>query len=260
MLELYSLISGSSGNCSLVTDGKTHILVDCGTSGKRITSALNDLCLYAEGISAIVVTHEHIDHTKGVGVLARKLKVPVYATGGTHRAMKVGAIPENCICHINADVPFAIGDIIVTPFEIPHDSAEPCGFTFTNGITKVAVATDIGEMSSSILSRLYGSKHIILESNHDIDMLRYGDYPFPLKQRILSAHGHLSNESASYAALELVKNGTEHIMLGHLSEHNNIPELAMMETFNRLSDNGIKVGTDMTLQVAHRYDITTFND
>lgn len=260
MLELYSLISGSSGNSSLVTDGKTHILIDCGTSGKRIFNALSELCIPPEGISAIVVTHEHIDHTKGVGVVARKLKVPIYATGGTHRTMNAGVIPDDCIYHINADIPFAVGDIEITPFEIPHDAAEPCGFTFTDGFTKAALATDIGEMSKNILSRLYGSKQIILESNHDIDMLRYGDYPFPLKQRILGSHGHLSNESASYAALQLVKNGTEHIMLGHLSEHNNLPEIAMMETFNRLTDNGIRVGTDVTLQVAQRYEITTFNE
>lgn len=260
MLELYSLISGSSGNSSLITDGKTHILIDCGTSGKRIFNALSELCIPPDGISAIIVTHEHIDHTKGVGVVARKLKVPVYATDGTHKSMNVGVIPEECINYIQADIPFSVGDILITPFEIPHDAEEPCGFTFTDGVTKAALATDIGEMSDRILSRLYGSKQIILESNHDIDMLRYGDYPFPLKQRILGSHGHLSNEGASYAALELVKNGTEHLMLGHLSEHNNLPEIAMMETFNRLSDNGIKVGTDVTLQVAKRYDITTFSE
>lgn len=261
MLELYSLISGSSGNSSLVTDGKTHILVDCGTSGKRIFNALSELCIPPDGISAIIVTHEHSDHTKGVGVVARKLKVPVYATGGTHSGMmNIGTIPEECIHRINTDIPFAVGDIEITPFEIPHDAAEPCGFTFTDGERKTAIATDIGEMSNRILSRLYGCNQIILESNHDIDMLRYGDYPFPLKQRILGSHGHLSNESASYAALELVKNGTEHIMLGHLSEHNNLPEIAMMETFNRLTDSGIKVGTDVTLQVAQRYEITTFNE
>lgn len=259
MLELYSLISGSSGNCSLLTDGSTHILIDCGTSGKRIFNALSQLCISPESISAVVITHEHIDHTKGAGVVARKLRVPIYATQGTHSGMNVGIMPEECVRFISADAPFTIGDIELSPFAIPHDAAEPCGFTFTDGKTKAAIATDIGEMSCGLLSRLSGSKQIILESNHDIDMLRYGDYPFPLKQRILGSHGHLSNESASHAALELVKSGTEHIMLGHLSEHNNLPEIAMMETFNRLTDNGIKVGSDVTLQVAQRYEITVFS-
>lgn len=259
MLELYSLISGSSGNCSLITDGKTNLLLDCGTSGKRTYDALARLNISPDMINAVLVTHEHSDHTKGIGVIARKLKIPVYATSGTHSSMVVGAINDEQRIIVNAGCSFEIGDITINPFSIPHDAAEPCGYTFENNETKIGIATDIGHLDDKLLQNLTGCKSIILESNHDIDMLRFGEYPFPLKQRILSDVGHLSNETASYAALELVKSGTEHIMLGHLSDKNNLPEIAMMETFNRLNDNGVKVGTDMTLQVASRYEITRFN-
>ncbi len=120
------------------------------------------------------------------------------------------------------------------------------------------MATDIGHITDELMDSIKGSESIILESNHDIDMLRFGEYPYPLKQRILGENGHLSNESASAAALELVRSGTRHIMLGHLSNENNRPEIAQLETFNRLTDNGVSVGSDMTLQVARRYEVTLF--
>lgn len=260
MLELVSIISGSSGNCTLATDGRTHILIDCGTSGKRLFAALDRLSISPAMISAILVTHEHSDHTKGVGIAARKLKIPVYATAGTHTSMEIGKLEEQQRQLVRPDITYDIGGIGVTPFSIPHDAADPCGFMFTDGKDKLTVATDIGHISESLLSRIQGSRSIILESNHDTNMLQYGDYPYPLKQRILSDFGHLSNPSAAEAALELVKSGTEHIMLGHLSDKNNLPEIAQMETYNKLMDNGIRVGTDMTLQVAARYDITKFSN
>jgi phosphoribosyl 1,2-cyclic phosphodiesterase len=173
--------------------------------------------------------------------------------------MNLGKVDDALLNIVTPDAEYSIGDICVTPFSIPHDAADPCGYIFTDGITRVGIATDIGHISDSLFSRISGCKSIILESNHDIDMLRYGDYPYPLKQRILSDHGHLSNESAAETALRLVNTGTEHIMLGHLSEHNNLPEIAQMETFNKLTDNGVKVGTDVTLQVAKRYDVTIFD-
>ncbi len=259
MLELYSLISGSSGNCTLITDGRTNLLLDCGTSGKRAFLALAALGVTPDMIDALLVTHEHSDHTKGIGVIARKLKIPVYATAGTHLNMDIGEIKDEQRIAVTPDSQFEIGSIAVCPFSIPHDAADPCGYCFENNETRVGVATDIGHMSDELLSKISGCKSIILESNHDVDMLRYGEYPYPLKQRILSDIGHLSNEMASYAALELVKSGTEHIMLGHLSDKNNLPEIAMMETFNRLSDNGVDVGKDVTLQVANRFEITRFN-
>lgn len=256
MLKLYSIISGSSGNCTLVTNGKNNILIDCGTSGKRATEALESLNVPTNKLSAIMVSHEHIDHIRGVGVLAKKYNIPVYATFGTHKKMALDKVDESLIREITPDVTYDIAGFGVTPFAIPHDALDPCGFVVTDGATKVATATDIGVMRGDIISRLSGCESILLESNHDIDMLRFGEYPYALKRRILSDVGHLSNKMAAQTAVHLIKNGTRHIMLGHLSDKNNLPDIAMMETFNVLTDNGIKVGTDMTLQVAERYKIT----
>ncbi|MBR0366460.1 MAG: MBL fold metallo-hydrolase [Clostridia bacterium] len=256
MLKLYSLISGSSGNCSVVTDGRTHIMIDCGTSGKRATAALERIGIDPKSLSAILVTHEHSDHVQGVGILARRLRVPIYATRGTHAAMGIGSIDDTQIEFVTPDMPVDIFGIEATPFSIPHDAADPCGFSFSDDADKVTIATDIGYMPASLLSRISGSRSIILESNHDIDMLRFGPYPYPLQRRILGERGHMSNKLAAETAIELVKSGTEHIMLGHLSDKNNLPEIAMMETFNRLTDSGVDVGKDVTLQVAARYEIT----
>lgn len=259
MIQLYSIVSGSSGNCYIITDGKNSVLSDCGTSGKALFAALNDLCISPESIKGILVSHEHTDHTKGVGVVARKLKIPIYATNGTHSHMSIGKIDESNLISIVNDIQFEIGGIGITSFDIPHDAAEPCGFLFTDGNTKISIATDLGYIPESLFEKIKGSKSIILESNHDIDMLRFGDYPYPLKQRILSDVGHLSNVVAAQTALKLVQTGTEHLMLGHLSNKNNLPEIAQMETFNLLNNNDIKVGIDVTLQIANRYTITKFN-
>lgn len=258
MLKLYSIISGSSGNCSLLTNGKTNILIDCGTSGKRIIEALSKLSVNEKTLDAILITHEHTDHTKGVGILMRKLKVPLYATIGTITATDIGSVDDSLIHEISHDITYDINGIGITPFSIPHDAADPCGFILNDGTSRIATATDIGIMTDGILSRLYGCDSVLLESNHDIDMLRYGDYPYALKQRILSDTGHLSNKAAAEAALKLVQNGTKHLMLGHLSDKNNMPTIAQMETYSYLTDNGLNVGGDVTLKVAQRYDITEF--
>lgn len=258
MLKLYSIISGSSGNASLLTDGKTNILIDCGTSGKRATEALESLSVPASRLNAIIISHEHIDHTKGAGILARKYNIPIYATNGTHTKSDFGKLDDSLIHEISPDVTYDISGIGITPFAIPHDASEPCGFILTDGHKKFATATDIGIMTDAILSRISGCDSVLLESNHDIDMLRFGEYPYALKQRILSDVGHLSNKAAAAAAFELVKRGTKHLMLGHLSDKNNLPDIAQMETYNLLTDNGVNVGSDVTLQVAERYKITPF--
>ena len=201
MLKLYSLISGSSGNCSVVTDGRIHIMVDCGTSGKRAMAALEHIGIEPKSLSAILVTHEHSDHVQGVGILARRLGVPVYATRGTHAAMGIGSIDDAQIEFVTPDMPVDISGIEATPFSIPHDAADPCGFSFSDGADKVTIATDIGHMPASLLSRISGSRSIILESNHDIDMLRFGPYPYPLQRRILGERGHMSNKLAAETAL-----------------------------------------------------------
>lgn len=258
MIRFISLISGSSGNASFISDGKTNLLIDCGMSGLKLKEALNAIDVLPENIDALLLTHEHIDHTKGAGVISRRYNIPIYATEGTHISMDVGKIADENIRIVSENVTCDINGIGVTPFAIPHDARQPVGYTFSVGSEKYAVATDIGKMNTDILNHITGSKNVILESNHDIEMLRFGSYPFPLKQRILGELGHLSNETAAKTALYLVQHGTEHIMLGHLSKENNRPEIAMLETYNILTNSNVNVGKDMTLQVADRYTPTSF--
>lgn len=259
MINFTSLISGSSGNATYLSDGKTHILIDCGMSGKQLLEALTKIGVSPEQLSALLITHEHIDHTKGAGVAARRYGLPVYATAGTHSAMEIGNVPEEQIKIIDTKSDFEIGTIGIKAFDIPHDAASPVGYNFYIDGKKVSLATDIGHMHKSLIEQIMKSNMVLLESNHDVDMLQFGPYPFPLKQRILSDIGHLSNENAAKTALQLVNSGAEHIMLGHLSKENNHPEIAMMETYNTLTFAGVKVGSDVTLQVADRYKTTRFD-
>lgn len=260
MTEFISLISGSSGNATFISDGKTNILTDCGMSGKKLTEALSAIDKTPDMIDALLITHEHIDHVRGAGIIARRHNIPIYTTDGTHSAMDIGAVDDNLRHSVKPLEGLEIGTIGIMPFSIPHDAASPVGYCFFCNGKKYALATDIGRMNDKILNTIKGSESVILESNHDVEMLRYGTYPFPLKQRILSDFGHLSNEHAALAALELVKSGTKHLMLGHLSIENNRPEIAMLETYNTLTNAGVNVGSDVTLKVADRYSITKFGE
>lgn len=253
-MKFISLISGSSGNATLISDGGTNILVDCGMSGKKLSESLAAIDMHADELDALLITHEHIDHVRGAGVIARRYNIPVYATEGTFASMETGAIPEWNV--ISPDADFEIGSIGVMPFSIPHDASQPVGYSFFSDDRKYTIATDIGHMSGYVLNHLTGSDTILLESNHDIDMLRMGTYPFPLKQRILSSTGHLSNDDAAEALCRLAQSGTEHFMLGHLSKENNTPQIAYMSAQNALSEAGINVGGDITLTVAQRNAVT----
>ncbi len=258
MITFISLISGSSGNATFISDGKTNLLIDCGMSGAKLKDALHTVDILPESIDALLLTHEHIDHTKGAGIVSRRYNLPVYATEGTYLSSDIGKIADENIKTISEDTYFEIGNIGIHPFAIPHDAKQPVGFTFHINGEKYSIATDIGKMTKEIAENISGSKKVLLESNHDIEMLRCGAYPFPLKQRILGEYGHLSNEVAAKTALYLVRSGTEHIMLGHLSIENNRPEIALLETHNLLSLSGVSVGKDMTLQVANSYKPTLF--
>ena len=260
MIEFLSLISGSSGNSTFISDGSTNLLIDCGMSGKKLAESLASIGFTPDSLDAILITHEHIDHVRGAGIVARRHKIPIYTTAGTHAAMEIGNIDDTMRHIVCADQDFSIGSIGIRPFTIPHDAAEPVGYSFFCGNQKFSLATDIGAMNDTILNAIKGSESVLLESNHDIDMLRFGGYPFPLKQRILGKFGHLSNESAAAAALELVKSGTKKLMLGHLSLENNRPEIAMLETYNTLIGAGVEVGSDITLTVADRYHVTRFGE
>lgn len=251
-MDILSLRSGSRGNAALVSGGNTKLLVDCGVSGKSVTSALADVDVYPEDISAIAVTHEHADHIAGIGVMMRRYHIPVWANAATWAAMEsqVGKIDKSLVNIFDNNSSFEIGEIGVNPFSIPHDAADPVGYSFEFDGEKVAVATDIGELKKDLFEALRGSKTVLLESNHDINMLEIGNYPPLLKRRIRGRLGHLSNDDAGRAAEFLVRLGTERIILGHLSEENNYPELARQTVICALGDAGIKCGRDVILGVA----------
>lgn len=253
-----SLVSGSSGNATLISDSKTNILIDCGVSGKKLDAALNALNLSGKDISALLLTHEHTDHTLGAGVIARKYNIPIYATQGTHNSAQIGCVSESNRKLIKAGEDFEIGNIGIKSFNISHDAKEPVGFNFYIDNKKLTLATDSGEITKEIKNAILGSEEIILESNHDTELLMYGDYPFNLKKRILGKRGHLSNENAAKTAVELLYSGTKKIMLAHLSHENNTPEIAYQTTKNALLSAGAKLDKDIFLSVAQRFDITRF--
>jgi phosphoribosyl 1,2-cyclic phosphodiesterase len=254
MIKFCSLFSGSSGNSLFVSAGNTKIIIDAGLSGKRIIEALHSIGENPVELSAILVTHEHSDHTRGVGIVSRKFNVPIYANERTWKTMEreIGPVDVGNRQYFNTGTEIQIGDILVKPFSIPHDASEPVGFNFFFNGKEVATATDIGHITKDLLNNFYMSDLILLESNHDIEMLKVGPYPWNLKQRILGDRGHLSNEMAGKVIAHLAENGTKRFLLGHLSRENNFPELAYQTVYNALTEKKICVGTDITLEVALR--------
>lgn len=257
-MKLCSLSSGSKGNAILVYTQQTKVLVDCGISGKALEACLKKIGLSPAELNAIVVTHEHSDHTKGVGVAMRRFDLPVYANSGTWAAMvdDLGKLNEENIKIFKGTEGFEIGDIGIQPFEIPHDAAQPVGYRFESGGGSAAVATDIGALNEGLFRAIRGCRTVLLEANHDVNLLEIGSYPFPLKRRIRGALGHLSNDEAGLAAVWLTKLGTEQILLGHLSEENNYPGLALQTVQNALAEQDIRIGRDVLLDVATRAEVS----
>lgn len=188
-MRFCSIASGSSGNCIYVGSECAHVLVDIGISGKKMEQGLNSLDLTGRDIDGILITHEHSDHIKGLGVIARKYGIPIYATGGTVDAMlrcgSLGKIPEGIFREIREDQAFEIKDLRINPFTIPHDAAQPVGYRLECGESSVGIATDLGKYNDYIIENLQNLDAILLEANHDIRMLQVGKYPYYLKQRIL---------------------------------------------------------------------------
>ncbi len=253
-LDFAPLFSGSSGNAIYIRMNETRILVDAGLSGVRIERELGKLDVEPGQLDALLITHEHSDHISGAGILSRRYGIPVYATPGTWHEMggKLGRLDAGHCRAIEPGQNFYIGDIDVTPFEIPHDAMQPVGYAFEGRGAKVAVATDIGHLSDGWMAPLEGADILLLESNHDIDMLKAGRYPYDLKRRILGRHGHLSNEDAGRAAVRLYGMGVKHLILGHLSGENNFPELAWRTVADALNEKGICPGGDIGLDMARR--------
>ncbi len=252
MIQFQSFLSGSSGNCTFVTNGSVHLLVDCGAGGKYITECLRRVGVNPEELSGILITHEHRDHITGAGILSRKYNLPIYATKKTWNAMAdaIGQVKEEN--RRLTEKVMSFGSLSVRSFPIPHDAAAPVGYSFIDGDEKFTIATDMGHVTKDILEALTGSQSVIIEANHDIKLLETGRYPYPLKKRILGEKGHLSNISCGELCAHLVASGTSAIWLGHLSAENNEPNRAYETVLS-----AIKAATDgkntVSLNVLPRY-------
>ena len=253
-MKFCSLYSGSSGNSIFIASETTKLLSDAGMSAKKIVGALCSIGEEPLGLSAIMISHEHDDHIKGAGVLSRKYNLPIYASKGTWRAMEqlIGPV---AVCNkiiFSSYAPFEIGDITVTPFPIPHDACEPVGYSFSTAGKKITVATDIGHINLNLLNCFQDSDLLMLESNHDLEMLNAGPYPWNLKRRIAGKDGHLSNDAAGKVVAYMAERGTKRFLLGHLSKKNNFPELAYQTVCNALCGKSLKPGADVMLDVVLR--------
>lgn len=229
-MRMCSIASGSSGNCIYVGTKETHLLVDCGISGKRIANGLMECEVDPCVLDGILITHEHIDHVSGLGVMIRRYKKPVYATVGTIEAMKgmksLGDLSQAEFIPIKAEESFFIKDMEVSPISIWHDAAEPVAYRFNHEEKSVGILTDSGRYDQMIVNSMQGLDAILIEANHDVRMLQVGSYPYYLKQRILGDKGHLSNELSGRLLNELLSEKMQYVVLGHLSKENNYPDLA----------------------------------
>ena len=257
MMELCSIASGSSGNCICVGSDDCHILIDAGISGKRIEEGLNSIDLKSEELQGILITHEHVDHIAGLGVLARRYGIPIYATEGTIGAIKntksVGKIVDDLFHVITPGMDFSIGDLDIESIAISHDAADPVAYKIRCQEKTAAIMTDLGKYDDHIVEKLKNLDVLLLEANHDVRMLQAGSYPYPLKQRILGDRGHLSNELSGQLLGEVLHDNFKTVILGHLSKENNYPELAY-ETVRlevSLGDNPYKAD-DFPMYVAKR--------
>ncbi len=256
-MRLCPIASGSSGNCTYVGSETSHIIVDCGISGKRIEQGLNELELTYKDMDGILITHEHRDHIHALGILYRKFPVPIYATEKTIAAIKrtdtMTDIPDEMFRTVRADEYFKIDDLNIRPVKISHDAAEPVAYRFETGEVSAGILTDLGKYDEYTVEAMKGLNAIILEANHDVRMLETGPYAYSLKRRILSDRGHLSNDSAGELLVRLLHSRMGAIFLGHLSKENNMPELAY-ETVRievDMSDTEYRAG-DFDLIIARR--------
>lgn len=227
-MKISLLASGSKGNSMLVESGQTRLLIDAGLSARELRKRLDSLGVEAESLNALLITHEHGDHVRGLGPLVRQLDLPVYLHA--ELATKLPDVGKpGCVREFVDGEEFTVNDMTVRPFAITHDCLAPVGFTLDGEQGKVGVATDLGVATRLVTDCLRGCRVLILETNHDEELLRDGPYPWTLKQRVRSNHGHLSNKAGGLLLKELLWQGLETVFLGHLSETNNRPELALKE-------------------------------
>lgn len=243
------LVSGSSGNSTFIEAGGARLLVDAGVTAKRVCELLCAVEVAPATIDGILITHEHVDHVAGVAVLARRFNIPVYANADCFAQLALRGVDVSTknMRVFESDREFYIKNVCVLPFSTPHDSAHAVGFTLSCGGEKCAVMTDVGHVTAHMIDVVAGSDILLLEANHDIDMLKAGSYPFPLKQRILSGTGHLNNEDAGRALVKLFGRGVRNVVLGHLSKENNTPELALVTVQTVLAENGMLDAMHVTI-------------
>ena len=247
------LFSGSSGNSIFVSSTNTKILIDAGMPGKSIDSALKEIGESGAELDGIFVTHEHSDHTKGIGILSRKYDIPIYANELTWKSMvgSIGKIKEENIKIICKDY-VTVKDMEIKSFVIPHDAVAPRGYVVLAEGKKACVVTDLGYFTEEIRDAIIDGDIILLEANHDVEMLKVGPYPYPLKKRILSDVGHLSNEACGQAIVSIQTGKQKKIILGHLSQTNNQPDLAYQTVLNILNENYVNLQREISIHMAKR--------
>lgn len=253
-LKFCSFASGSSGNSYLVKDDNTAVLIDAGISGKRILQGLEETDTPREMVSALLITHEHIDHVQSIPVLTKRIPdLSVYANQATWENIE-RPVPQDCRHIFETGQDFRIGDLTIRPFPVPHDAAEPVGFSVYGDDRQISICTDVGYITDEIREEIQDADLLLLEANHEREMLLMGRYPYPLKQRILGDEGHLSNVSAGECLGEIVgrREKKRQVLLGHLSRENNDPHVAMLAVRNTLQEQEIFVGGDLEITVARR--------
>ena len=260
-MRLCSIASGSSGNCVYVGSEATHLLVDTGISGKRIEQGLRELDLTPKELDGILITHEHADHISGLGVIARKYEIPIYATEGTIQAIfqsgSLGRVEEALFHTVREDEKFILKDLTIKPMHISHDAVQPVAYRISYGNKRIGICTDLGVYNDYTVECLKGMDALLLEANHDVNMLQVGPYPYYLKQRILGDRGHLSNENSGRLLCRILHDGLRTVLLGHLSKENNLPELAYESVRMEINmdDNPYKAG-DFDIRVARRSEMS----
>ena len=244
-MRVCTLASGSGGNAVLVESGPTRVLIDAGLSGRDLGDRLRLVQVVPESIRAVVFTHEHQDHVRGAGAFARRFRAPLYFNPATRRQ-----VPDLHKCRVEefqTGEPFEVAGLRLVPFSISHDAADPVGFTVEDGVRRIGFAADLGFVSRLVAERLAGVDALLLESNHDPVMLENGPYPRDLKQRVAGKRGHLSNEQCGDLLSALVHGGLRHVVLLHLSEKNNTPDLALAAARRSLDEAG---AAEVSLQAA----------
>jgi phosphoribosyl 1,2-cyclic phosphodiesterase len=242
--------SGSKGNCTYIESPEARILIDAGLSAREIDRRLRLIGRSPTALDGVLISHEHHDHIQGVGALARRYKLPVYANPATWQQAQPVVGPVEEWREITTGTQFALKDLVVEPFSLPHDADDPVAFRLTWRRRSVAVVTDLGYSSQLVRERLRGCHLLVLEANHDAAMLKAGPYPWPLKQRIAGKSGHLSNLQSSQLLCDVLHDELEHVVLAHLSEINNHPDLARQTAQAILGSRGTQLGVASQREVS----------